>query len=336
MASNRKTAKQKKHLVRKFQPTSAGYDARIFLFNEAHWTVKLTLLNTRETFNLLIGNYQKHLLSGQIPTSATLVKRQDGDYYIQIQVKPKPPEIVKSDDFLGVDLGRKDIAYTSEGDSWDAESINCVRDHYALLRQSLQKRASEGTRSTRRRARRLLKRLSGKERRFQAWLNHTISYRLVQKAKSQKLGIAIEDLTGIRERTNQKPRNQTERRRSNNWSFFQLRQFLLYKCLKFGVKLTLVNPAYTSQTCHNCLHIHPEPDKSYRSGKSFKCGHCDWYGDSDFNASCVISLLGASINMPRGPYLSCVIWLNEPIQLNLFDWDAGLLKTSSMPQAWAG
>ncbi len=90
---------------------------------------------------MLIGNYQRHLLSGETPTSATLVKRQDGDYYIQIQVKPKQPKVNDSDESLGVDLGRRSIAYTSEGDNWDADDINKLRDHYAKLRQTLQQKA---------------------------------------------------------------------------------------------------------------------------------------------------------------------------------------------------
>jgi IS605 OrfB family transposase len=331
VASNRKTAKANKRPVKKFKPTSAGYDARIFTFREDAWAVRLTLLNNRHQFPLLIGNYQRHLLSGENPTSATLIKRPDGDYYIQMHVKPKPPEHKSVDKFLSVDLGRRDIAYTSTGDSWDAEPINRIRDRYTKLRQDLQKKASVGTRFSRRRCRRLLQRLSGNERRFQALLNHTISYRIVQKAKFLQQGIAIEDLTGIREKTNTKPRTKTERRKSNSWSFYQLRQFLNYKCLRFGVKLVLVNPAYTSQTCHSCLHI------GQRSEKSFKCGYCGWHGDSDFNAANVISLLGATINSPGGSYLSCAVsWIGLPVQLNLFDWGAGLLKTSSMPQAWAG
>lgn len=60
-----------------------------------------------------------------------------------------------------------------------------------------------------------MKRLSGREQRYQSWLNHTISRAIVNKAKSSKAVIAIEDLTGIRERTNQQPRNKIERRRSN-------------------------------------------------------------------------------------------------------------------------
>lgn len=313
VASNRKTAKQKDSPVKSFRPTSAGYDARIFNFNEHSWTVKLTLKNGRHSFPLLIGNYQRHLLSGETPTSATLVKRQSGEYYIQIQVKPKPPATSDSEQCLGVDLGRRAIAYTSEGDNWDAEAINKFRDHYAKLRQTLQRKANKGTRSSRRRCRELLKRLSGKEKRFQAWLNHTISYRIVKKAANTKKIIAIENLTGIREDLNQEPRSREERRRTNSWAFYQLRGFLTYKCLKFGVSLVTVNPAYTSKTCASCLKI------GNRNGKSFKC-KCGWKCNADHNASIVISLLGASVNAPEGSdYLCCFLSTDS----------SGLLKASS-------
>lgn len=300
VASNRKTAKLKNLPVKKFKPTSAGYDARIFSFKEFDWTVKLTLKNGRFAFPLLIGNYQRHLLKGETPTSATLIKRSDGDYYIQIQVKPKPPETINRDDCLGVDLGRISIAYTSEGDNWNADPINKLRDHYSRLRQTLQKKASKGTRSSRRRCRELVKRLSGKERKFQTWLNHTISYRIVKSAVSAKKAIAIEDLVGIREDLNQLPRKKEERRRTNSWAFYQLRIFLAYKCLKSGVKLITVPPAYTSKSCASCGRI------GSRNGKSFKC-ECGWRCDADHNASIVISKLGVSVNTPEGSGLFCFL-----------------------------
>ncbi|XPM60947.1 MAG: IS200/IS605 family accessory protein TnpB-related protein [Leptolyngbya sp. IPPAS B-1204] len=67
--------------------------------------------------------------------------------------------------------------------------------------------------------------------------------------------MAIEDLTGIRERTNQKPRGKTERRRSNSWAFYQLRLFLESKAVRAGARVISVNSDYISQTCHCCLHI---------------------------------------------------------------------------------
>jgi IS605 OrfB family transposase len=291
--------------VKKFLPTSADYDARIFSFREKDWSVSLTLIGGRERFLVDVGSYQKGKLSGFTPTSATLVKHQNGTYTVNIQVKTDAPNPQDSKGVIGVDLGRREIAATSEGESFSGQQITQIRDRYFKVRTSLQKKASEGTRSTRRRTRQILQRLSGRERRFQAWVNHNVSKHIVGKTKQSGCSIAIENLTGIRERTNEQPRDKTERRRSNSWAFYQLRQFLTYKALGAGVEIILVNPAYTSQTCHKCLHVHPVKGKSYRSGKTFKCGHCNWKGDADFNGANVIKLLGLSVNQPGGSYLSC-------------------------------
>lgn len=263
------------------------------------------MLKGREKFPLHIGNYQRHLLTGRNPKAAVLVKRKDGTYYLQIQLESEPPIPQKTDKVLGVDLGRTDIAVTSVGDNFSGKEITQVRDKYSRVRASLQHIASKGTRSSRRRARQILQRLSGQERRFQAQVNHTVSYRLVQHAKNTSQTIALEDLTGIRERANQQPRSKTERRRSNSWAFFQLRQFLTYKAVKFGVNLIFIDPRYTSQTCHKCLHIHPVRGESYRSGKKFRCGHCGWAGDADENGAKNISALGLLLDQPGGSGLAC-------------------------------
>jgi len=305
LAGARKVAQQKTRPVKAFKGGFATYDARIFSFRKKDWTVSLTTVEGRERFELALGHYQRERLAGSNPKSATLVKRKDGSYSIQICVEAEPSPPQRTDRVLGVDLGRTDIAHTSEGDNWNGQQLSRVRERYSRLRAVLQHKASKGTRSARRRCRALLQRLSGKERRFQAWVNHNISKTLVARAKATQSAIALEDLTGIRERANQQARSKTERRRANSWAFYQLRQFLEYKARVAGVSLILVPPAYTSQTCHRCLHIHPDPAQSYRSGKQFKCGHCGWEGDADLNGANVIALLGAVVNQPRGPGLFC-------------------------------
>ena len=304
VAANRKTAKLKRKPVKAFKPTSADYDARIFAFREKDWSVSLTLLGTREHIKLNVGNYQRGKLKGRRPTAATLCKHRDGQFYIHIQLSDETPKPIKSDNVIGVDFGRRDIAVTSGGEKWDGKPIQNVRDKFSKVRASLQAKVSKGTRTTRRRVRNILKRLSGREQRYQTWLNHNISKRIIETAKSQSAIVAIENLTGIRERTNQKPRNKIERRRSNSWAFFQLRTFLEYKGLKEGVEVVAVNPAYTSQTCHVCNHI------GLRTEKRFKCGHCGWHGDADVNGAINISKLGAVlVSLPRGSVLACP--LNE-------------------------
>lgn len=115
---------------------------------------------------------------------------------------------------------------TSEGERFCGQALSQVRDPYAQQRASLQKKAAKGTRSCRRRCRELQKRLSGREQRFQRHVNHEISKHLVKRARASGQALALEDLTGIRERTHGQPRSKTERRRSNSWAFYQLRQFL--------------------------------------------------------------------------------------------------------------
>ncbi len=316
VGANRLTAKHKGKKVKGFKPTSFDCDKDTFTFREKDWTVSLSTVRGRERISLNTSNYHRGKLAGKKPTSAQVCLHQDGYFYVHIQLKSEAPQVRQTTNIIGVDFGRREIAKTSTDKGWDGKQITEIRDKYTRVRASLQRKASQGTRSTRRRARRLLQRLSGRERRFQQWLNHNISKSIITEAKETNSTIAIEDLTGIRERTNEQPRNKTERRRSNSWAFHQLRIFLEYKGIKEGVKVIAIPPAYTSQTCNCCLHI------GIRTNKKFKCINqsCGWIGDADTNGSLVIALLGGCfVNQPEGSWLSC------PLDKTT----GGLLKASS-------
>jgi IS605 OrfB family transposase len=299
VSANRKTAKLKKKPVKRFAPTSADYDARIFDYREKDLTISLTLLGGRERIKIHPANYQLGKFTGKKPTSAQLCKHKDGQVYIHIQVDNDAPEPTEADKVIGVDFGRREIAHTSTGNAWSGKPIQAARDHFAKVRASIQQKASLGTRSTKRSCRRLLKRLSGRERRYQTWLNHCISAQIINEAKALNAIVAIEDLTGIRERSNQQPRTKTERRRSNSWAFYQLRGFLEYKGIREGVRVMKVNPAYTSQTCHKCLHV------GVRADKKFACINCGWHGDADLNGAMMISILGGAVIHPESSKLRC-------------------------------
>ncbi|MFS8871088.1 transposase, partial [Synechococcus sp. R5-15] len=108
VASARKVAQQKNRPVKALSLRDANankggfatYDARIFSFREKDWTVSLTTVEGRERFELAIGHYQREQLAGSNPKktsgpltrTATLVKRKDGSYSIQICVEAKLPE----------------------------------------------------------------------------------------------------------------------------------------------------------------------------------------------------------------------------------------------------
>jgi IS605 OrfB family transposase len=291
---NAKAVKQ----IHKFRPTSLSLDIRTFQYIEELQTVGVTLMCGRVKFKLSIGNYQLALLKGQSPTAATLNKTKQGDYYINICVDLPTEPNGKTPKVIGVDLGRTDIATTSTGKTWSGEQIQATRDRYLQVRANVQ---SKRTRNSRR----LLRRLSGREQSFQRWLNHNISKQLVQEAKKSNAALVFEDLTNIRQSLNQKPRSKQERRRTNNWAFYQLRLFVGYKANIAGVPVVFVPPAYTSQTCSRCGHIHPVKGKSYRNGKLFKCGHCGFEHDADANAANNIAALGVCVSNPESPGMSC-------------------------------
>jgi IS605 OrfB family transposase len=279
-------------MVKEFKPTSIDYDARIFAFREKDDSVSVTLLRSRQKIKMILGDRQRGMLRGSKPTSATLVKK-GSEYFIHIQVKSEAPEEIKSDKVLGVDLGITDIAVTSEGQKFGGKTIKQIKNHYASMRAVLQRKAVKGTRSSRRRCRELQQRLSGKEARYQRQVNHEISKAIVTRAREIPAKIALEDLNGLRDDINQKA-GKNQRRRVNGWAFYQLKEFLTYKALAVGIPLVLVDPAYTSRTCHVCGN----PD--VRNGKSFKCPACGWAGDADFNGAQNIAFLGRYVVRPGG------------------------------------
>jgi len=135
----------RRQVSHKFRPTSINLDARTFQYLEELQTVGVTLMCGRKKFKLLIGNYQLALLKGQSPTAATLNKTKHGDYYINICVdlptnptgKTPKASTLASRSVIGVDLGRRDIATTSNGDSWSGKQIQNTRDRYSKVRANV-------------------------------------------------------------------------------------------------------------------------------------------------------------------------------------------------------
>jgi IS605 OrfB family transposase len=118
-----------------------------------------------------------------------------------------------------------------------------------------------------------------KEARWAKDINHKIAKHVVAEAERTGRGIALEDLTGIRERVRlRKP----QRAIHASWSFAQLGAFIAYKARKAGVPVVHVDPAYTSRTCAECGHI----DKANRVSQAwFACRSCGFVDHADRNGS---------------------------------------------------
>jgi putative transposase len=74
------------------------------------------------------------------------------------------------------------------------------------------------------------------------------------------------------------------------WSLFQQR--LMDKAKQSGVRVLLVNPAFTSQQCRRCGYIATE---NRESQAIFRCVQCGYESHADFNAACNILARGISL-----------------------------------------
>ncbi|MFD5764807.1 RNA-guided endonuclease InsQ/TnpB family protein [Streptomyces sp. NPDC127049] len=210
-----------------------------------------------------------------------LVER-DGVFYLIAVCDIPEPEVYEPAGFVGVDLGIVNIATTSTGYRAAGRGLNRHRRRQLDLRKKLQ---AKGTKS----AKRLLKKRSRKEARHTANVNHIISKTIVTTAERTGSGIALEDLTGIRDRVRLRKDQRTS---LHSWSFHQLGQYIEYKAKRAGVPLVYVDPAYTSRQCSECGHI----DRKNRVDQAtFACRACGALMHADDNASRNLARKGQSV-----------------------------------------
>lgn len=218
-----------------------------------------------------VGDYFREILSRKMG-QADLVYR-DGCFYLYVSVEFAEPPPVAVHDFLGVDLGIVNLATDCTGERFSGAQVDRNRQRKSTARKQHQRKGS-------RRAKRKLKRMAGRQARFQAAENHRISKRIVEKAKGTKQGIALEDLSGIRDRAD--TFSQPFRERLGNWGFRQLRGFIEYKARREGVPVVLVDPRNTSRTCNVCGHC----AKANRPNQAvFRCKQCGHSENADVNAA---------------------------------------------------
>jgi putative transposase len=280
-----------KKVKREFKPLGGiSYDERIMTY-KPNDVVSLWAIGGRIKIPFVCHN--RNYLP-YIKGEADLVYRK-GKFYLFQTVDVPEEEVKDIESFLGVDFGQTDVAVLSDGTNYSSEQLKKVRKKYSKIRASAQSKGTKG-------AKKLLKRLSGRERRFVSINNHTISKQIIAKAKEEKKGVAIEDLSKIR--FTAKPKSKAQKTELNRWSFYQLRQFLTYKALLNGVKLVVVPAAYTSQTCSACKHIGTK-ESSFRKGKKFACTNCGQVADADVNAAHNIAAWGVAVNTPEKNNMFC-------------------------------
>jgi len=268
----------------KFRPDGAiTLDERLMSFKGMD-TVSLLTLDGRQLVPLMFGEYQRARFD-RLKGQCDLVLR-DGKFYLYASIVVPDGAPITPSDFLGIDLGIVNLATDSDGTTHSGTTVERVRRRHHRNRRSLQRKGTRG-------AKKRLRNLAGREARFRRHQNHCISKQIVTTAKDTKRGIALEDLTHIRSRTTVRRKH---RAKHSGWAFYQLRAFIEYKATLSGVPVALVDPRNTSRTCSACGHC----EKANRRDQAFfRCVHCGYSTNADFNAALNLSRLGRLVSPPQ-------------------------------------
>ncbi|MFE9960208.1 RNA-guided endonuclease InsQ/TnpB family protein [Micromonospora sp. NPDC005299] len=274
-----------------FRPNAAQpYDARMLSWQADARTVSIWTIRGRLKDVAYTGSPDQLKALATSKTGESDLIHRDGMWFLYATVEVAEADPYDPDGFLGVDMGIANIAYDSDGTRYAGTRLNGYRRRQTRLRARLQQK---GTKS----AKRLLVRRNKKEARHAANVNHCIAKTIVTKAARTGRGIAVEKLTGIRDRVRlRKPQRVT----LSSWSFHQLGSALAYKARRAGVPLVEVDPRYTSQTCNGCKHR----DKRNRPNQeTFLCRSCGVVAHADHNAALNIAERGAedwgAVNRPH-------------------------------------
>jgi putative transposase len=228
--------------------------------------------------------YKEYFSWGKPAESLLRIDRKGKAYFLFTFSKEITPINTRFNSAIGVDLGINNLAVCSDNRFYNSFKIKQTKRKFRFLRGKLQ---TKGTSASRK----LLRKISGKETRYMAWVNHNISKSIVSNISGNK--IVMEDLKGIRK----KHRGKTMNYWISNWSYFQLRNFIQYKAERIGIKFVRVKPYYTSQLCHRCGKL------GIRDGGCFSC-QC---GLHDYNAD-----LNASKNLAHPKLVERQAAVNQP------------------------
>ncbi len=263
------------------------YDARSYTIWFDPSELSILSINGRIKLSFEIAQYYRQYLNWN-NTSADLLPDRKGRWWLHVVMETETPETIATDEVVGVDLGIASPAVDSTGSQYGSDHWKGVEDRIFELRRSLQ---SKDTKS----AKRHLKKLSGRQRRFRKDCDHVLSKRLVRSVESGAT-LVFEDLTNIRARAKMR---KAQRRRLHGWSFAQFQGFVTYKAEARGVNIGFVDPRYTSQKCSQCGHI----ERGNRPSQAeFRCQKCGYECHGDYNAAMNIRedflKLGAAVNQP--------------------------------------
>ena len=226
-------------------------------------------------------------VTGLDPAMVIVSRDSDGRWYVSFTIdtagaEPLPP----AGRAVGVDLGVKDFAVTSDGDKIaNPRHLDRKARHLARYQRRLA-RCQEGS-ANRNKAAAKVARAHRKVRHARADFLHRASTRLVRGHDV----IVIEDLAVAN-----MVRNRRLARAISDCGWGEFGRQLAYKCQRYGRELVIIDRWYpSSRTCSECGHLLAQLSLSTRQ---WTCPSCGARHDRDVNAA--KNILAAGLAVARG------------------------------------
>lgn len=213
-------------------------------------------------------------------TTVTVSKNADGRYYASILLITKDEPVVAINKAIGVDLGLKNFAVTSNGSKYDLPKKRLAKlEKNRKRKQKKLARKKDKTSNKRQKAQRLVAKVKSKIARVREDFLHKLS----RKIAYENQVICVEDLAV---KNMMKNPNLAKSISDQGWGMFQT--MLKYKSERFGHTYIEIGRFFPSSTlCSETLLPIPMLQKGYDSlGVRFvDCPHCLRQHDRDINAA---------------------------------------------------
>lgn len=233
-----------------------------------------------------VKHFKDRLPEGAIKTS-TLSKYND-NYYLQV-VAEYAPDLIQpnNDEIIGIDLGIARQVQLSTGDYYENPLLyQNFKAQERILQRAMSRRKKGSIRY--KEAAQQLSKLKAKIANIRADYQHKVTRALVDNYAGFVLeDLKVKNMTTSAKGTIDDPGTNVKQKAGLNRSILDtapgaFRLKLEYKAKEQQRFFTVVNPAYTSQTCPKCGKV----DKANRkSQSSFECVQCGYEGNADHIAA---------------------------------------------------
>lgn len=243
-------------------------------------------------------------LFGKYPVHDPLIFKRDDRFFLALSFEvPEVP--LRDENCIGVDLGERRFAITSDGLMLDDKEYNARRRRVRYLKRCLQKK---GTKSAYRHRHKLCK----KEQRQSDDMCCRVANAIIESTDASI--IVLEDLSKIKQKTSKTKdgkKRKDHNRRISQVPFYKVKEILSYKALLAGKRVETVSPFMTSKT--DCT---TGKKNGTRKNRRFYCKNGTVL-DSDWNAAINIA------RKSKHPFS-----FKMPLDGTLKTWRAGCLSTT--------